>query len=510
MHVKNPSRIIPSSGYSKSQISGNGGISTYDTYDQTQIIFSTVSCLFVCHEDISSRNKQDYFVNMGHPNETTYKMRSPQAFIAVFIILSVALGYYIMSYSWENKDLAEKYTTVTWKLKKSTRTLEKTDMKLKTCWSEKRSMEQSNSELQSKVAKLEEEQTSTMSEKTEVGKKYADAVDFFQSVKSIVGNADGQLSKDEKSDPTSEMYSALKELLHQWKSDRVLYSNLKLSNQEQSGILSETKSKNVQLEIDNGKLTDQVKQLEEKVSTLTEEKTQTETSMATLREELEAAKKETNVRGFRQRQSNVHVEEPTSSQHERRVEEAIQHRAFPTHGRRAHRKKSKVDENKKEEEEKKKEEEKNSEKEEEEEEEDKDMKGDEAKKEERTITPSPRVETPAVSTTPHNETNDAESKTTSTVESYDAQEEALKPHKNTSELHHSTKASNANSTGKENDTDVDFDETEEGNSKEENSKGQEKNDDEPARHGKLDRDEEEKVEEGDDNEGDDNENDFTT
>lgn len=138
------------------------------------------------HEDISSRNKHeklDCFVNMGHPNETTSKMRSPQAFIAVFIILSVTLGYYIMSYSWENKDLAEKYTTVTWKLKKSTRTLEKTDMKLKTCWSEKRSMEQSNSELQSKVAKLEEEQTSTISEKTEVRKKYADAVDFFQSVK---------------------------------------------------------------------------------------------------------------------------------------------------------------------------------------------------------------------------------------------------------------------------------------------------------------------------------------
>lgn len=221
---------------------------------------------------------------------------------------------------------------------------------------------------------------------------------------------------------------------------------------------------------------------------------------------------ETNVRGFRHRQSNVHVEEPTSSQQERRVEEAIQHRAFATHGRRAHRKKSKVDEDKKEEEEnKKKEEEENSEKEEEEE--DKDMKGDEAKKEEETITPSPRVETPALSTTPHNETNDSESKTTSTVEIDDAQEEALKPHKNTSELNHSnevsTKTSNANPTGKENDTDVDFDETEEGNSKEENSKGQEKKDDEPARHGKFDRDEGEKEEGGDDDEGDDNENEFT-
>ena len=120
---------------------------------------------------------------MGNPSEMSSRIRLPNLIIAGFLVITVFMSYYIMSYYSQNKLLSEKVISASWKLDNTISELTKVEMKLRMCKEKVDTYVQSNKELQAGMAKREEEVTNVSDEKEQLSKNFELLNKFYKEVK---------------------------------------------------------------------------------------------------------------------------------------------------------------------------------------------------------------------------------------------------------------------------------------------------------------------------------------
>lgn len=207
---------------------------------------------------------------------TSRTLRIPQIVIAGVLILMCAMGYYLVSYSSENRSLVDKYTDTEKQLKKTTLIYTKTDRELKLCKASESSFEQSNRDLQHNIAEKEEEIAVVTEKKDQLELKYKDAKRFYVNIKDILGKGDDETYADfADGRVTQSTYSALIKILQEWKDDRSANSKLReklaVASQKVQEIedeLKKSKTDRIQFREENRHLNGQILEMEEELDRL--------------------------------------------------------------------------------------------------------------------------------------------------------------------------------------------------------------------------------------------------